>query len=508
MESVPQILIVDFGSQYTELIARKLREMGYQSSIRTPSQAVSIVARNRFPMKGIILAGGSKSVYQKNALRLSRSVFESGIPILGICYGMQLMAKDFGGTVKRDHKNVEYGPAEIKVASTNLLLYGIKHRQKVWASHGDSVIKLPKGFQKLATNKNGGIAVMGSPKRNLWGVQFHPEVVETPCSERIFRNFVDRICGITSDWKPISVVSDIRKEIADDPSIRAVVGFSGGVDSTVATVILAPVLGNRLLAVCIDAGNLRFRELKEIRRHAMAAGVSLRVIDAEARFLLALRGITDAEKKRTAFKHVYNQILMEMLRKFKATHIVQGTLATDLIESGATGGVNIKSHHNVGLKFGRFLPLQPLASFFKYEVRALAKELGLPNSVTNRTPFPGPGLFIRIIGKPVTRERLELLRFADTEVRYTLEEFRVPPVSQLVVALNCIDTVGVKGDDRVYGPSVMVRAVQTADFMTAKAIQFPSEVRSAITTSLTSHPGIVRVFFDETPKPPATTEFE
>jgi GMP synthase (glutamine-hydrolysing) len=291
--------------------------------------------------------------------------------------------------------------------------------------------------------------------------------------------------------------------------MRAVLGFSGGVDSTTMAAILAPAMGDRLLGVCIDGGHLREDELVEVRRHASAAGINLEVVDAEEEFLEALRGVTDAEEKRHIFKRIYLRLLKEAAARFGATHVVQGTLATDEIESGATGGHLIKSHHNVDLDWEYLGELKPLSPFFKYEVRALSEELRLPDTVTNREPFPGPGLFLRCLGGEVTAERLDLVRWSDHQVREILRKAKdVPEISQLVVGLCCVHTTGVKGDGRAYGPAIVVRAVHTTDYMTAEAVEFPLEVRRLITGTLTRNHGVVRVWFDEVPKPPATTEFE
>lgn len=503
----PKILIVDLGSQYALLIARLLRECGYRSVVLSPKKAGTWIDFHK--PQAVILSGSDKSVYDDDAPQPPANSVDAGIPILGICYGMQWFAKHLGGDVARDHDHVEYGPAGISFLDRTLFA-GIDREQQVWASHGDSVLGLPQGIEVIATDSNGGgIRAMYAPDQRFWGVQFHPEVPHTPCGKQILTNFVHGICGCKPDWEPVDIVASIRSKISTDPSVCAVLGFSGGVDSTTMAAILAPALGDRLLGVCIDGGHLREGELEEIECHAKSAGIILKVVNAKAEFLEALNGVTDAEKKRHIFKHIYLRLLKKAVADFDATHVVQGTLATDEIESGATGGHIIKSHHNVGLDWGNLGELKPLSSFFKYEVRALAQELDLPDSVINREPFPGPGLFLRVFGECVTEERLDVVRWADHQVRLILRDAEnVPEISQLVVALCCVDTTGVKGDARVYKSTIVIRSVHTSDFMTADAVEFPVEVRRLIKSKLTRHPEVVRVWWDETDKPPATTEFE
>ena len=502
----PKILIVDLGSQYTLVIARTLRELGVRSAVLSPQKA-SIWLKQHRP-EAIILSGGHASVTDKGAPTPGKEILQSHIPILGICYGMQWLAYKLGGKITSTRGHKEYGPANIIIENSSDLFKGLRGKKKVWASHGDTVSKLPKGFKTIATSK--GIAAMSYPAKKIWGVQFHPEVEHTPCGKEILSNFIFDICKITRDWKPKNIISSIQEQVIETIGDKKVIGgFSGGVDSTTLFAILSPALKKNLLGICIDGGHLREGELKEIKANARAAKVKLVVIDAVSRFESALRGITDAEKKRSAFKKIYKDILETEAKKFKADAIIQGSLATDYIESGATGGMLIKSHHNIGLSFRINYELHPLKDLFKYEVRSLAKAAGLPKTVSGRHPFPGPGLFIRIIGAPVTAERLNILRFADAEVRRILNEEKADKdISQLVVALDCTPTVGVKGDARVYASSVIVRAVETSDFMTATGHQFASEVRRRISDEVTKHPELVRVFYDETNKPPATTELE
>lgn len=512
MAHLPEVVIIELGSQYTLLIERTLRELGMRSVILDPKRAASWLKKN--PLKAIILSGGAASVYDSDAPAPPPEVLtlrqEDGRPValLGICYGMQWLAQHRGGNVRAAPDNHEYGETSIRLVGVPEGIFArTPAQQTVWMSHGDSVTSLPDGFEALAHSTTGTIAAM--QRGTVWGVQFHPEVTHTPHGKTILRNFL-RAAGCTKDWRPASIVASIQKSVADDLSDeRAIFGFSGGVDSTTVSAILAPVLNDQLLAVTIDGGQLREGELEEIRRHAAAAKVQLRVVDAHQEFADAMADTTDAEEKRRRFKKIYTSLLVREARRFGATAVLQGTLAPDRIESGATGGAIIKSHHNVGLDMGDLRQLHPVSTLFKYEVRALAKEIGLPESVWNRQPFPGPGLFLRVVGVPATPDKLDVARWADVRVREILTEHNIyHRLSQLVVAYVGVNTVGVKGDARVYGGAVVVRAVDTTDFMTARGVHFPPAVADKITSALTKHPEIVRVWFDPTKKPPATTEME
>lgn len=506
MATHPQVLIVDYGSQYTQVIARTLRELGLRSAVLPPAKA-EVWLGDHTP-KAIILSGGDASVTDPDAPRLPENVFEPNVPILGICYGMQLLAHHYGGKVASTQSHAEFGLAHVELESVELFA-DITGTQTVWASHRDTVATLPNGFRPIARSQQYEFAGIADPKRNVWAVQFHPEVVDTPCGKQLLTNFLFNIGSCQADWYPGDIIGDIRTQTAPPAQDkRAIVGFSGGVDSTVVSALLAPVFGDDLLGVCIDAGHLRQDEIDEVRKHAAAAEVALKIVNVQDQFLAALKGITDAEEKRAVFRQQYKATFEAEVAAWQADYIAQGTLVTDLIESGKTGGALIKTHHNTDLGFA-VEEIAPLAHLFKYEVRALAAELGLPETVTNRQPFPGPGLFVRIFGAAVTAARLDMVREADAIVRELLAEHPEElAISQLVVGLDGSQTVAVKGDSREYGHNVVVRGVLTTDYMTATGVQLPAALRREITARVTQIPGVSRVFFDETNKPPATTEFE
>ena len=504
-----QILVIDMGSQYALVIGRALRELGFRSAVLSPGKAQSWL-RGNMP-KAIILSGGSASVYEENPPQPPKNILKLNIPILGICYGMQWISHKTGGRVVAHHERKEYGETVVKFDVKDLLFKGIKSKNIVWASHGDSVEKAPTGYKVIARSTDGKvIEAMSSQSKNIWGVQFHPEVTHTREGKKILLNFLEKIAKCVPDWQPADIVDDIRNEIAKATAgKKAIIGFSGGVDSTTLSAAMVPVFGKNLLAISIDTGALRKNELEEIRFNADAANINLKIVKSTARFQKSIGRQTHSELKRKRFKKLYGRILEEEARRFKADFIVQGSLATDIIESGSVGKADlIKSHHNVGLNL-KIKELHPFRNLFKYEVRELARSLKLPASVSERQPFPGPGLFIRVIGVPPKKDKLEIVRWADGKVTDILKRHKVyHDVSQLIVALDCQRTVGIKGDGRVYAYSIIVRGVKTLDFMTAEGVQFPANVRREISTAVTKHPKIVRVFFDETNKPPATTEME
>ena len=496
----PQVAIIELGSQFTLLIERSLREIGYRSIILNPAHARDWLMEHR--PKAVILSGGASSVYDADAAQPPSEVLTlmhndgQQVQVLGICYGMQWLAHRLGGFVQASDGRREYGEASVSICESGSMFDGTPWRQQVWMSHGDSVLSVPEGFEIMALSESGSIAAM--KRGHLWGVQFHPEVTHTTHGKVLLENFMLSASAV-KDWTPSSMIHEIReKTVREIGAERAIFGFSGGVDSTTLAALLAPALGEQLLAVTIDGGQLRENELGEIRRHAEHAGAQLRTVDARSEFATVLAGITDAEEKRKRFKRLYVSLLQTVARQFAAKYVLQGT-----------GGAKIKSHHNVGLDMGELVQLHPVDHLFKYEIRALAGDLGLPESVSKRQPFPGPGLFLRVVGTPATPEKLDVVRWADAQVREILIRHRLyDQISQLVVAYIGVDTVGVKGDGRVYKGSIAIRAIETADFMTAQGMWLPKEAVTEIKRIVTAHPEIVRVWFDPTDKPPATTEFE
>ncbi|HUC88958.1 MAG TPA: glutamine-hydrolyzing GMP synthase [Candidatus Paceibacterota bacterium] len=505
--SFAQILIIDLGSQYTSVIARELLKLGFKTIVLKPSLVLKYLSEHK--PKGIILSGGASSVYDADAPVIPDEIFKVGCPILGICFGMQYLAymKDKSLVAGSEHNKKEYGPIDI-ILKESPLFEKLNDHLKVWASHGDIVRDAPRGFRIIASSNN-AIEAMEDSINRIYGVQFHPEVAETEDNNLILYNFASLICGCVKDWKSSDVIKEIQNETLNQIGEgQAAIGVSGGVDSTTLACMLAPVMKKNLYAFLIDTGAMRFNEVLEVGKTCKKAGINLHIIGAENEFFKSLSGIADAEEKRRKFKDAYQLIYKKIIKENKITHVLQGTLATDLIESGHLGdAATIKSHHNVGLDFG-VKEITPFAKLFKHEVREISRNLGLENEISERKPFPGPGLFVRIVGVPVTPELIEKVRLADHIVTDILKkENFYKDISQIVVALLGSKTVGVQGDSRSYEYPIVVRAVSTTDFMTVKGFEIPSETRKIIISEVTKH-GFNRVFFDETPKPPATTELE
>jgi GMP synthase (glutamine-hydrolysing) len=507
------ILIVDFGSQYTHLIGRRIRELRVYSEIvphtLPPEEYAARGAR------GIILSGGPASVYDAGVPVTPPALLETGLPVLGICYGMHLMAQQLGGAVAPGTRR-EYGPAVVEQLGSAPLFQKLPDRFDAWMSHGDSVATLPPGFHALARTDNTAVAAMGDPARQLYGVQFHPEVTHTPRGLDLLRGFVFDVCGCRATWRlgsfVKSTVASIRDSVGPGTAICAV---SGGVDSTVAAALVQKALGDRLTCVFIDNGLLRQDEAAEVAVALRAClGGGLVVIDAAERFLDRLAGVTDPEEKRRRIGEVFIRTFEAAARDLGSpAWLVQGTLYPDVIES-ATGhetAGKIKTHHNVGgiPKDIQFRLLEPLRYLFKDEVRKLGRRLGVPPAILRRQPFPGPGLAVRVIGE-VTPARLATLRLADAIVREELEGSPLARrLGQYFAVLTPVNSVGVMGDGRTYGNLLAIRAVSTDDFMTARALPLPPATQVRLASRIVNEvPGINRVVYDITSKPPATIEWE
>ncbi len=511
----PQILIVDLGSQYTQIIRRSLRYLGLHSVILAPEKSLAWAQDNK-NLKGIILSGGSASVYDADAPKLPEAILDLGVPILGICYGMQWISYVFDKTsIHAAQEGKSYGPVAVSLQEKSDLFHGLPDNINAWASHGDSLKHAPAGFKILATSREGKvIEAMENVDKKLWAVEFHPEVEETEDENKILQNFAENICGCEKDYSHKEVIEEIRENVERELSGgTAIVGVSGGVDSTTLAAILAPTLGDKLKAFMIDTGGMRKGEIEHVQEIAKKAGINLEVIDTyKDKFIKKVGQSIDAEEKRAHFREVYGEVFREVAKKYGATHMLQGTLATDLIESGGAGNsAKIKTHHNVGLGLSKWglKEIMPFEDFFKFEVRELAREFKLEELLASRQPFPGPGLYLRVVGTPVTAELLEIVREADYEVAQILKKHGVyNKIAQTIVALLGVNTVGVKGDGRTYGYSLVVRTVETTDFMTVKGFYLDKNICEEIISTLIKHPKIARVFFDWTTKPPATTEFE
>ncbi|MDQ4214326.1 glutamine-hydrolyzing GMP synthase [Microbacterium capsulatum] len=515
-------LVVDFGAQYAQLIARRVREAGvYSEIVPHTATAAEIAAKN--PV-ALLLSGGPSSVYEEGAPKLDPEVFELGVPTLGICYGFQYMAQTLGGEVANTGLR-EYGATDAYIPENgSSLLAGQPVAQNVWMSHGDQVARAPEGFEVLATTDATKVAAFANEERKLYGVQWHPEVKHSDHGQAILENFLHRSAGLAADWNSDNVIAEqierIRAQVGD---ARVISALSGGVDSAVSTALVHKAIGDQLTAVFVDHGLLRKGEREQVERDYVAStGVRLITVDAADTFLGHLAGVTDPETKRKIigreFIRAFEKVQRDLVDEAKASgekvkFLVQGTLYPDVVESGGGAGTaNIKSHHNVGglpddLDFAL---IEPLRTLFKDEVREIGRELGIPEAIVGRQPFPGPGLGIRIIGE-VTRERLDVLREADAIAR---EELSAAGMDQAiwqcpVVLLADVRSVGVQGDGRTYGHPIVLRPVSSEDAMTADWTRLPYDVLAKISNRITNEVSEVnRVVLDVTSKPPATIEWE
>jgi GMP synthase (glutamine-hydrolysing) len=511
------VLVVDFGAQYAQLIARRVREARVYSEIVAHTVPVAqMLARDP---AAIILSGGPASVYEDGAPQVDPALFEAGVPVLGICYGFQAMARTLGGEVAHTGQREFGGTALAVEAGGGRMLAGLPERQSVWMSHGDCVTVAPAGFTVTASSERAPVAAFEDLAHRRAGVQFHPEVAHTPHGQRVLERFLYEIAGITPQWTPDTIVEDqvaaIRATVGDG---AVICGLSGGVDSAVAAALVHRAVGDQLTCVFVDHGLLRAGEAEQVEKDYVAAtGIRLHVVEAADRFLDALEGVTDPERKRKIigreFVRVFEAAAREIMADRHVEFLVQGTLYPDVVESGGGAGTaNIKSHHNVGGLPDdlAFTLVEPLRALFKDEVRALGALLGLPDEIVWRHPFPGPGLAIRIIGE-VTRPRLEVLRAADRIARDELTAAGLDRgVWQFpVVLLADVRSVGVQGDGRTYGHPVVLRPVSSEDAMTADWSRLSYDLVARISTRITNEvPEVNRVVLDVTSKPPGTIEWE
>ncbi len=510
-----EVLVLDFGGQYSQLIARRIRECGVFSEL-LPHDAPLAELQARRP-RGLVLSGGPSSVYSEDAPPLRRELLELGIPVLGICYGMQAMALALGGRVE-GAAVAEFGRTDLHVGEQGRLLAGLPDEQSCWMSHRDTVFAAPAGFTALASSPASPVAAFESVDRGLYGIQFHPEVVHTPHGTQVLRTFLRDLCGCEQQWTPASVVDEqialIREQVGAG---RAICGLSGGVDSSVAALIVHRALGDRLVCVLVDHGLLRKDEAQQVvRTFGEHFDVPLVHVDARDRFLARLAGVTDPEQKRRIIGDEFIRVFEEEAAKLDDVgYLVQGTLYSDVIESG--GGASgdaamIKSHHNVGglPEHFDFDLIEPLRRLFKDEVRVVGAELGLPDRLVWRQPFPGPGLAIRVIGGEVTRERLDILREADAILQ---EEIRAAGLYrelwQSFTVLPAVRSVGVQGDERTYAYPIVIRAVTSDDAMTADWARLPYDLLERVSSRIINEiPHVNRVALDISSKPPSTIEWE
>ena len=515
MTNVEKIIVLDYGSQYNQLITRRIREFGVFSELM--SHRITAEEVKAMNPKGIILSGGPNSVYDEGAFSIDPKIFELGIPVLGICYGMQLITYNLGGTVE-PAKNREYGQATLEVTSDDAVLFaGTPKEQTVWMSHGDLVTQVPEGFERVGTSKDCPIAAIQDTNRNFYGIQFHAEVRHSEYGNELLRHFALDVCQCKGDWTMDNFidmqVAKIREQVGDK---KVLLGLSGGVDSSVVGVLLQKAIGDQLTSIFVDHGLLRKDEGEQVME-ALGGKFGLNIIkvDAKDRFLNKLAGVSDPEKKRkiigNEFVYVFDDEATKLAGKEGISFLAQGTLYTDVIESGTETAQTIKSHHNVGglPEDMQFELIEPLNTLFKDEVRELGTQLGMPDSIVWRQPFPGPGLGIRVIGE-ITEEKLEIVRESDAILREEIANAGLDrDIWQYFTVLPGIRSVGVMGDGRTYDYTVGIRAVTSIDGMTADFARIPWDVLQKISVRIVNEVSHVnRIVYDITSKPPATVEWE
>ena len=503
------ILVIDFGGQYNQLIARRVRDLNVYCEVVPYTKALEEI-KAKSP-EGVIFTGGPNSVYAEGAPKLEKEVFEMGIPILGLCYGMQLMAHSLGGEVKESSQR-EFGKTEFKLEDSEIFK-DIPKESIVWMSHVDKVVKLSKGFKIIGSTDNTEIAAMADEERKLYALQFHPEVNHSEYGIKMIENFLVNICKAKQDWTMANyakkAIEDAREQVKDK---KVLLALSGGVDSSVVAALLSKAIGDQLTCIFVDHGLMRKNEGNEVEAAFKNSGMHFVRVNAKTRFLGKLKGVRDPEEKRKAIGEEFIRVFEDEAKKIgKVDFLAQGTIYPDIIESGVGDAAVIKSHHNVGglpdvVDFTGLI--EPLRMLFKDEVRRLGRELGLSDVLVNRQPFPGPGLGIRVIGE-VTEEKLEILRDADYIFRQELEKNKVENLSQYFAVLTENRTVGVMGDFRTYDYTLALRAVHTTDFMTAEWVRIPYEVLDKVSVRIINEVDhINRIVYDVTSKPPATIEWE